>query len=154
MTTLAELARAFADAFETKNRDDGSKFLCLRDGSPDWMTDAVREVHDGRMPNDGDYRAASAIADSIAETLEYDADADLDDAGEQIDGLVPVYNRDRVNWLSENLSRSDYISEAVENGMFQPSSDIFEQIGGGMYVFYSQAWNHIVEALRDQGDGE
>lgn len=45
MSTIQELAGQLAQAFQTGERNDGTKSIKLVDGSPDWMTDVVYTAH-------------------------------------------------------------------------------------------------------------
>ena len=64
MANRKETAAAFAGAFVRKERDNGEAFYCLADGSPEWMSDAIRAAHDGgeMLPNDWSYRFAEGMA--------------------------------------------------------------------------------------------
>lgn len=146
--TLLETAEALASAFEERKRDNGAPFLTLADGSPAWMLEAVHAVHGDRLPNDFDYRAASSIAGSIVEMVREEPGADLEtDAGDRIDGLVPVYNTERAQWLADHVGRSEYVEQAREEHCLAADTDIFERIGAGMSVFYSEAWNEVARAV-------
>lgn len=117
MTNLAETARLFANAFDRRTRDNGDTFLTLKDGAPDWMRDALYNAHGGMLPDDHFYRMADEAADAIAETLEYDADANLDDwRHECVDAMVSVYHSDRIaaGWYREAESIFEAIRAAIE----------------------------------------
>lgn len=137
MTTssLFRAAKAFADAFESRQRDDGAPFLCLADNAPDWMRDAVREAHDGELPNDYAYDMARDAVEFIAEALEGDdgrefIDDSADAAHDFAEAAVSVYNADAVRWLADNLSRADYVARAVEE--FGASLDA-DEFGAGIF---------------------
>lgn len=108
MANLIETARALADAFEIKTRDNGDTFYCLKDGRPDWMQDALHAAHDGgdMMPNDWSYRFAAGIADHIAkslQSLQYGQHERYDIIAEGADSLVPDYNAERAAWLASHV---------------------------------------------------
>lgn len=155
MANLTETARALADAFEIKTRDNGETFYCLKDGRPDWMQDALHAVHDGgdMMPNDWSYRLAHDMAQHIAEALEYDAAQDLDDiVNEGADSIVPDYTGQRLAWLSSHLSRLAFVEEAVCNagGELPEDGGLARAIGWGM----AQEAQLIGRALADAIEAE
>jgi hypothetical protein len=42
-----------SQAFETRKRDNGDKYVALKDGSPEWMTDVCHKAHgDGTYAGD------------------------------------------------------------------------------------------------------
>lgn len=149
--SMKTIARAFADAFEQRKRDNGEEFYCLADSAPQWMTDAVQAAHDGRLPNDADYGACSDIAAAIAEVLE--AGEDLDDARhERVDGLVPVYNHDRLAWLAAHGDFVGYCDESA--GLVGAEAGIIERIGAGMYTWLDSVWQALADAIEEQADQE
>lgn len=155
MANLIETARALADAFEVKARDNGEGFYCLKDGSPDWMTDALRAAHDGgdMMPNDWSYRLAHGMAQHIAESLEYDAAQDLSDiVSEGADSLVPCYNGERLAWLASHLSRAGFVDDAAMELGITPDGGILEMIGVGIYAELRMIGAALVEAIEGQVD--
>lgn len=62
-SVMGELAASFVE----DTRRDGSKFIRLRDGHPEWMRDAVREAHGDAAPNDRHYAACRDVALHLAE---------------------------------------------------------------------------------------
>jgi len=158
MTTTTTLARALADAFETAKRDNGDEFVRLREGSPEWMQEAIFAAHgDGDMlPNDWSYRLCSSMADGIAEALEYDADADLDDALHEIaDGAVPVYTGQRLDWLASHLHRMGMVDEAIEEAgglSGKDGSGIAEAIGWAILRECEAIGRALVDAIEGEAE--
>lgn len=131
----AALADEFARNLERKTRDNGESFICLRDGAPEWMKEAIREAHGDMLPNDWSYRFAAAIVEDIAERLRDDCDADFDDmSGEIVDSAIPVYTGERLAWLASNLNRLAFCDTAASDGLVSESSDMAERIAAGMYL--------------------
>jgi len=152
MSNLTQTARALADAFEIKTRDNGETFYCLKDGRPDWMQDALRAAHDGgdMMPNDWSYSLAHDMAQHIAESLEYDAGEDRADIIWQgADSLVPAYNGPRLDWLSSHLSRLAFVEEAIEDagGALPKDGGLMAAIGWGMARELEMIGNALWDAI-------
>src|SRR6266516_1712460 len=118
-TTLESLAREAAGWFETAERPDGESFTRTKDGTPEWVTDLVREAHgDDFLPDDWRYATISDALNFLAD------DGDPDDAGEFADQAVDVYTGARFAWLASNLNRAGYVDEAVAEFGYDPESGI------------------------------
>jgi hypothetical protein len=146
----AAAAEEFAAAFQRKQRDNGESFICLKDGSPEWMSDAIRAAHGDKLPNDWSYRIARECVDAMAEILADDCSADITDsdvAWERIDGLVPVYNAERLQWLASHLDRVDYCDSAAAEGLLSDESTMMDRIGVGMFEEYRDVWSILSAAI-------
>ncbi len=153
--TLATLAATFAASFETAKRDDGTSYVRTKDDSPAWVRDIVQAAHQAGnvLPDDFRYRMTSEVADAINEALSYDADADLDDERhERIDGLIPVYNNDRLQWLASSLFRTAYCDDARENGVVAEDADMFDRIAAGIDEEYREIWDAVQRGLEEQAE--
>lgn len=161
-STVYLAAKAFADAFETRQRDDGAPFVCLADGRAAWMLDAVLDVHNGAMPCDYCYELARACVDFFLETLD-DGDGreflddSLDAAHDFADSFVSVYNADAVRWLADDLSRADYIDQAreelgLEFGADEFGAGIFGALRAGMVAQALDAFATVAQAIEANAD--
>lgn len=149
MSTLSELARQLSESFERRARDNGEKFYTLRDGSPQWMTDAVHAAHGDMLPDDWRYEAIALAADTLAQA----EDDDLDDLGhEWADGAVDTYNADRLRWVASNLNRPYYVDDAREEGLIEPGADLLTQLGVGQYQELREVWSLLVEHLTEMAE--
>ena len=82
--------------------------------------------HDEEWPNDWRY---STIYFLLLDFVECEDRDEVEDRRFQIvDGLVDVYNADRVRWLGENLNRG-----LVESDHADGQENIFELIGLAQY---------------------
>ena len=103
--------------FTTDHRTDGTAFVRLTDDAPEWLTDAVRDAHDGESPDDWRYETLAAIAARIDEYEQYGSDSmgSLDVAAFDIaDGLTDVYTHNLLLWVAGNLNRTFYVDELLE----------------------------------------
>jgi hypothetical protein len=132
---LHELAGDLYDALETRKRNNGKEFICLKDGSPDWMTEVISTAHGDAMPDDTIYgiieRAAGALHDAEAE--------DEDAAQEAIYELEPdCYTNDLTAWLHKRVDHVYYLTEVLEDGgcedgfqlLMAAQSKQIQEIGG------------------------
>lgn len=149
--TQRQLAAAFNAAFETVARDDTSTYSRLQEGSPEWMTDAIRAAHlNGElMPHDWVYDACNIAASYLAES---NPDTWDDQVSEWADALVDVYNTDRLQWLGSSLHFAYMVDDAVKE--FGHGETLLDDIGLGQYHFLHQMIGALVAAIREQADEE
>ena len=86
----------FANAFEPRTRDDGSTFWACRDDAPEWVSDIVRDAHDGAFPCDWRYDKIADLAHDIGQIT----DPDDIDAWEWAEQAADVYTARLIAWLS------------------------------------------------------
>ena len=101
----------------------------------------IQPLHDEEWPNDWRY---STIYFLLLDFVECEDRDEVEDRRFQIvDGLVDVYNADRVRWLGENLNRG-----LVESDHADGQENIFELIGLAQY----EVINYIAYKLLDYID--
>lgn len=157
MPNFIETARALANAFERKTRDNGESFYTLGDDRPEWMQDAMFAACDNGeiLPNDWTYRFAARMADHIAESLEYESDRYRSDIiAEGADSLVPYCNTERAAWLASHVSRVAYVDEAAEEYGIAPDDGVMEMIGVGIYREIEMIGNALWDAIEAQAEDE
>ncbi len=142
--SIETLACALSEAFEGGTRDNGDKFRKLRQGSPEWMTDAIHEAHADMMPDDWRYACIEAAAYAIA--------AGETGAGDFADAQVDPYNGARVAWLASHSYRADYCDEAAV--FLGGEGSIMDRIGWGQYREASEIFDLLYSFLSDLADEE
>lgn len=98
----------YSNYFETKKRQNGDKFFCLKENSPQKLKDLIKDIHFNHfydcLPNDWIY-----------ETI-YNAFEELElNTIENINIETDVYFSDLCDWLSKNSFSKIYCDEAIEN---------------------------------------
>jgi hypothetical protein len=109
-----ERASEVAESFESRSREDGSSYVCLKEEAPlrEEITEAVFATHDGESPNDWRWRICSAAAEALAE----DPTGDLQEIADQVgEDLSTVYQSELFLWFAEDPSRLSYVEEAAES---------------------------------------
>lgn len=153
---IKKAADLFASSFETRQRDTGEEFVCLVDGSPDWMRDAIREAHGGRMPCDYLYRACKAAVDHFAETLEESGREMLDDSHDAAfdfaESFVSVYHADRFAWLADHLDNHQLVDQMREEGMVDEEAPISDMVAAGMATQAEAVFERIAEAIEEAAE--
>lgn len=151
MTTIRELASQLYDAFETKTRDNGDSFVCLKNGSPEWMTDVCRAAHDGgnMMPDDFRY---SLIKESAGAIHDAGDSTDLDDAYAEFSDAVEVYTSRLCAWAASHSYRSGYCDDAmVEYG--KPES-LSQLLMWGQAIERRDVFESVLSSLRGLADDQ
>lgn len=129
-----------AGAFETRTRDNGDVFYVLADGSPEWMTEAVRAAHDGALPNDWAHKLCAWVADTARQ---YDEPEDY--AGEIADSVVNRrITHELLDWLASHGSRQGLADEALEAG----AGSVDAACRQGCYAEAEQIFYALAEAVR------
>jgi hypothetical protein len=140
------LAAQLAAAFIADTRTNGATFYKLKDGSPEWMTDAISAAHGDFMPDDWRYAAIRDVAGSMQYSEE------PEDGFEECDGLVDVYNSGLTAWLASSISRAEYVNEAVAE--FEYPDDIFKALQYGQLAEYREIWGALYSFLSDMAEEE
>ena len=151
MTDIQERAGEAASCFESKTRDSGEVFYTLKDGSPEWVSELVREAHgtdsDGSpsfLPDDWRYKWT-------LEALEWirDNGDDEDGSAEFSDQAVSVYTGERIAWLGSNLQRASYCDMAAADYGHDQVKSIIDMIGWGQYAEAEEVYGLVLSSLRD-----
>ncbi len=108
-TSIQKLASDLSGALETKKRNDGAEFVCLKDGSPQWMTDVIHEAHGDKLPDDTVYAFIEKCADALADASE---DAELSDVILEIE--PDPYTASLTSWLNSRADHVYYLTEVLE----------------------------------------
>ncbi len=103
--SLKDAAKEFHSYFEIAQRADNTSFIRLREGSPDWAVQIVRQAHGDMMPDDYRFEYAMIAAEML---WNYD---DPDDVELQPD----VYTSDLLDWLRSRNDRTTYIDDAIRD---------------------------------------
>jgi hypothetical protein len=133
-----------ARAFELQTRDDGSTYYTIREGSPEWMTEAVRAAHDDEFPNDWRFRICNFLAQGIAE---YEtADDAYDNQSIIAEAQDAIYTSDLLAWYAERPSRLDYADQAEEELGRDPGASIGDRLHLGHHYAIEQMAQVLISA--------
>jgi len=142
--TIQQRARELCDALEQRQKADGKRFYCLKEGSPDWMVKVIAKIHkdiDDRLPDDSIYKVIKEISAVLA-----DADPDAD-PWELIVEIEPdVYTSDLTAWLHENANNVYYLTQALEEGEIK---DGFQLLSRAQYLFKQEVANALLSLLEE-----
>jgi|GEM_PF-2472230 hypothetical protein len=162
MTPFRTVLEELITAFTSDTRDDGTVLYKFRDDAPSWCNpELMQGIHaavDDRFPDDWVYETAAHVADNLTGYDVEDGDAARDILHEVVDGLVDVYNADRLRWLASQLNNALLCDEAAEE--FGHKGDMFEQIAQGQALAIDRIANAVIQAIeteagnRDEEDDE
>lgn len=87
----------YTQYFESKTRNDGKQFVCLKDDAPIELQNLIHDIHYGEfyrcLPNDWIYsmiwEALSALKQDDIENVSFEAN---------------IYNHDLANWFADNCN--------------------------------------------------
>lgn len=155
MHTVKTLAQKLLDLKEIKTRENRLRgdsnretfvtFDCEKE--PDYkFQDIVREAHLGELPNDFAYESIADILQRITESANETAQ-DIVDYELYYDGCPS--NWFMLAWLSENLSRTEYIDEYKE---LNPEANFWDSCLGGIAVHYEHIANTLISELQKEAD--
>lgn len=149
MHTVKTLAQKLLDLKEIKTRENRETFVTFDfDKEPSYkFQDIVREAHLDELPNDFAYSAVADILQRITESDKEDVQ-DMIDNGELYYEDCPS-NINMLAWLSENLSRTEYIDEYRE---LNPEADFWNSFLGGLAVHYERIASTLISELQKEAD--
>ena len=138
--TLESIAKDAGGYFEQRTRDNGEKFYCTVDNTPDWITDMVREAHGDKLPDNYIYNWADSALDNIAT-----GDMTEDNIHEYIDSEVDVYTAGLTAWLHSRCDRVYYLTEALDD--FEPK-DGFQALSMAQYAEIREVFNSVMGSIQ------
>lgn len=134
------------EALERRTRPDGTQFYALKDGSPDWLPEAVHAAHGDMMPDDWRYATIRNLCSALSEDRD-----DLEDArSEIVDGEVDVSTASLTAWLASSVHRLAYCDQAAEE--FGKPEDMSKALMLGQYAEIDETFGLLVEALAEGGE--
>jgi hypothetical protein len=147
MKTIATLAAELYRAFEASKRTNDETYYKLRESSPEWMRDAIREAHDGMLPDDWKYEHVMHIAGRIADMEDETADSIRDNEHETCDSLVDVYNSNLLAWVGSNLTRAAFVDDAITEMGWPKDGGLFTALQWGQYEELRGIYSSLVDSL-------
>lgn len=144
--TARDAAREAARWFETKTREDGTSFVALRDGRPEWLVDLVRAAHGPMLPDDRIHDLAHACVLFVRDEDDYD-----DRADEWADGCCDTYSADLFEWAGSHAARLGFVEEAREE-WGEEGATVLEWFQRGQYLEAREVFGSVVSSLEDAAE--
>lgn len=134
----------FTSHFVIHTRADGETHTKLADDAPAWLEDAVREAHQGDLPNDWVYAECRAAAEAF-DAGDLAAVEDNDDCvHDHADARVEVYTRELYQWAADLCLTDTFAAakgEATDVGLPEDPEDQLKAI---QYA----AIRHVADVVR------
>ena len=155
-TKFQEYTQYLLDAFTSDTRsqdcvDRGMNkvYYSIKDDHPDAdhiLQDLIYPLHDDESPNDWRY---NTIYDLLSGFVDCTDRQEIEDCHlhEIVDGLVDVYNADRIKWVQEDLRRG-----CVESDLATGKENIFELIGLAQYEVISQMAYQLLDYIDNNAE--
>lgn len=141
---IAAVAKDALSFFMVDERTDGSRFVRLTEGAPEWVSDMVRAAHGSYLPDDWKY-------ETIRDAVEWVAEGnDPGDFAEFADGRVDAYHSDALRWLASGVYRASYCDLADDEfGPADPDS-LMNRVARGQYYEAHDIAGQVVYELREE----
>ena len=107
----------------------------------------IYPLHDDELPNDWRYSIIYYLLSDFVDCE--DRNETEDRIHEIVDGLVDVYNADRIKWVQEDLNRG-YVESEFTTG----KESIFELIGLAQYEVISQMAYQLLDYIDNNAEEE
>lgn len=122
---IASVAKIGADHFDSRRRrTSGEQYACLEDDAPDWIEEAVKDAHDGKLPDDYVYETAREAFFHI-----YAWEDDADDMRSEFCDVEAGY-KELTDWLGSHLDRFGYCDQAAEEGLISAEGSMSDSSDG------------------------
>lgn len=108
------------------------------------MNDLCRDAHGRMLPDDFKFEFIHDALQAIA---------DHDETDEARDSLAPdTWTKSRLDWLASNLSRTEYVNQAVQDFGHPVNFDVAEVIGQGQLLEMQEVFDSVVNSLEENED--
>ena len=148
MASFSAAAKLLASSLITDTRSDGSSFIKTAPDSPDWIIDAIREAHDGELPNDTRYALIQDCAQAIADRDFSDREEAEETVFEIARDITPGQSSSLLLWFSANTSRLHDCDEAAANGREELTS-VFDALDVGYVYAVELTLRSLIESIED-----
>ena len=136
--------------FTTIMRNDGSKAVVLTDDRPEWLHEAIRDVHGSDLPNDWIYRECRDACASIDDG----ALTDDDSVHEYADSAVDVYTRDLYQWSADMCLTDTWANAESEADDLGCGADMTKRISVIQYCAIATIARAMLSACDEHQEGE
>jgi len=151
MNRFALAISQLLSSFKESSRTDGSKYLILSAGSPDWMSEAIMAAHHGELPNDSRYQlirdCLQALFDDGVESQEEALDASYELARD----LVPLCTGELLQWFSFLPGRLGDCDEVLSQGRVSELAS-YEILSQGFRLAAEEVISSLADSLEDAAD--
>ncbi len=138
----------FLNSFEQKQRQDATLFYCLNDEAPDWVRDAIHDMHDDMLPNDYSYNMAQEVAEHVSEGLIYERGLDELQYETPVELCDTTYTQELLDWVGSHGARIAWVDECIAD--YGPAQTLSDNLSMGMIAEYQHITNVLFSAIEAQ----
>ena len=156
-TKFQEYTQYLLDAFTTNTRSQdcvdrgmNKTYHMIKEDHADReeiQQNLIYPLHDDELPNDWRYSIIYYLLSDFVDCE--DRNETEDRIHEIVDGLVDVYNADRIKWVQEDLNRG-YVESEFTTG----KESIFERIAQSQYEVISQMAYQLLDYIDNNAEEE
>lgn len=138
---------AFFVKIDRKPEGCASRAVTLTDDRPNWLLEAIQEVHGNDMPRDWIYQECEAVCDAIDDGSLTDEDS----LHEYADGRVDTYTKDRYDWAADMCLSSTFseAEQSLEDAGGDNGADTVARLGLLQYYACERIARIILEAFEN-----
>lgn len=134
--TIQELAKKYADWFETAVGKDDIDYLRLKKRDEN-ISNLIYAAHDKMLPDDFKYRFIREALEIISESSEI----------EDIQLEADIYNSDLLKWIGSDLHRGYYVDQAIDDMCDGTYPGFFESLRYGQYAEKMEVLHSVILSL-------
>jgi len=120
----------------------------IKPGEPQWIQDMIHACHyQGMLPDDYVFEWVYQFCEEIS---------NLDEDGDPRDIEVhsDTYTHDLLKWLASNLTRMDFVEDAIDEYLNNEKCDLTLMIGIGQEKEMQEVLYTLIDKLEDRLDEE
>ena len=141
---IKTVIKKYSNQFESKTRDNGERYIILKDGASEKLQNAVYEAHGELMPNDWIFSTFSSILSGL-EGYEVECLEDIETYRHEIvDSLVDVYTSGLTSQLNSSVYFISYIDEAVKE--YGATENVLMV---AQYMAIDEVFSEVINLLED-----
>lgn len=130
--------------FEIKTKDNGEKFVILKDNAPKKLKESIRAAHGDRFPDDFVFTTYLDLLERIQDFPIEDLESLENNRHEIVDGYVNVYTYNLTKWLHDDINNVYYLTQAIEE--LQPT-DGFQLLASAQFLAIDAIMQEVVNYL-------
>lgn len=146
MKTIQQLATEVCDNMEYE--EERGIYHQKKPGDPQWIQDMIYECHyQGMLPDDYVFKWVYEFCSEISNLND-------DDDPRDIEVCADDYYHDLLKWLSSNVSRADFVEDAINEYYDGSKIHLWTMIGIGQEKEMQEVLWTVIDKLQDRLDEE
>ena len=144
-TQLNQKISSYINMFETKTRDNGNKYVILKDKAKEELKNAIHNANGDRLPNDFIYSTFLDLLQTLDGFTIENPDYLDEIENEVIDSNIDIYTKDLTAWLASDINNVYYLTEAIQES--NGEIDGFQALQQAQSKQIYEVWQHVKDLL-------